>query len=94
MSATQVKLSLYSPGVFHTPGVNADAMAKASKVLQENHDNHHIFFNQSGFHSELAIFGFPVAVISNATCEIISPIICLHSTPSELLLAKYKDIMN
>lgn len=51
MSASRVKLSMDSPGVFHTPGVNGEAAAKASEVLQENHENHHIFFNESGFHS-------------------------------------------
>lgn len=51
MSASQIKLSLDNPGVFHLPSVNGEAAAKASEVLQENHDSHHIFFNQSGFHS-------------------------------------------
>ncbi|MCJ1380737.1 hypothetical protein MMC17_003845 [Xylographa soralifera] len=27
---------------------------KASELLQENHDNHHIFFNKSGFHNHIA----------------------------------------
>jgi len=32
------------------PGMNVAAAKKASELLQENHDNHHIFFNASGFH--------------------------------------------
>lgn len=64
MSTSQVKLSLENPGVFQLPSVNGEAAAKASEILQENHDSHHIFFNQSGFHStfppELYFSGFTV----------------------------------
>ncbi len=52
MSASQIKLSLDNAGVFHTSSVNREAAAKTSQVLQENHENYHIFFNQSGFHSK------------------------------------------
>lgn len=54
MSASQVKLSLEDCGVFHLPSVSSEAAARASTVLQENHDNHHIFFSQSGFHNHIA----------------------------------------
>ncbi|KAL6722152.1 hypothetical protein ACLMJK_001259 [Lecanora helva] len=54
MSATQVELSLDHPGVYHTAGVSKGAAVRASNVLQENHDNHHIFFNPEGFHNHIA----------------------------------------
>ena len=53
-SASQVKLSLDHSGVYHLPGLTQHSAAKASQLLQENHDKHHIFFNQDGFHSKSA----------------------------------------
>lgn len=53
-SASQVKLSLDHCGVFHLPGVTKESAAKASEVLQENHEEHHVIFNQQGFHSKSA----------------------------------------
>lgn len=50
-TASKVQLSLDACGVFHVPGVTKEAVAKASEVLQENHEIHHIFFNKEGFHS-------------------------------------------
>ena len=50
-TASRIRLSSNTPGVFHVPNIAEVSAAKASEVLQENHDNHHIFFNQSGFHS-------------------------------------------
>ena len=50
MSASQIKLSLDDAGVFHSPSVNAESAARATELLQENHDKNHIFF-ESGFHS-------------------------------------------
>lgn len=48
---SQIKLSLDKAGVFHVPSLSNESAAKADELLQENHDNHHIFFNESGFHS-------------------------------------------
>lgn len=50
-TSSKVQLSLTDCGVFHTPGVTKEAAAKASEVLQDNHEHHHIFFNQDGLHS-------------------------------------------
>ncbi len=50
-TATKVKLSTADAGVFHVKGIEEDAARKGSEVLQENHDRHHAFFNESGFHS-------------------------------------------
>ena len=50
-TSSHVQLSLSDRGVFHTSGITKESAAKASAVLQDNHERHHIFFNQSGFHS-------------------------------------------
>ncbi len=50
-TSSKIQLSLNDCGVFHTPGITKEAAAKASEVLQDNHEHHHIFFNQEGFHS-------------------------------------------
>ncbi|KAI9880934.1 MAG: hypothetical protein M1830_010002 [Pleopsidium flavum] len=53
-TAARVQLSLKDCGEFHLPGVTADSAAKGSEVLQDNHENHHIFFNRGGFHNHIA----------------------------------------
>ena len=50
-TGSKVQLSLDACGVFHVPGITKESAAKASELLQENHDRHHIFFNADGFHS-------------------------------------------
>lgn len=39
---------------FFLPGISEEQAAKTSQLLQENHDQYHIFFNQSGFHNHIA----------------------------------------
>lgn len=50
-SASRIELSLEACGEFHVPGITKESAAKASELLQENHEQHHIFFNAEGFHS-------------------------------------------
>jgi len=50
-SASRVKLSLEACGEFHVPGITKESAVKATELLQENHERHHIFFNAEGFHS-------------------------------------------
>lgn len=38
-------------GVFSTPPLNSGVAAKATELLQLNHQQWHMYFNQSGFHS-------------------------------------------
>lgn len=52
-TASKVKLSTADCGEYRVAGITAESAAKASELLQENHDSHHIFFNKSGFHSTL-----------------------------------------
>ena len=51
-TSSRVQLSPKDCGVYHLPGIRAESAAKASELLQENHDHHHIYFNQAGFHSK------------------------------------------
>ena len=70
MPASQVELSTENSGVFHVPNVTSESAAKASKVLQENHEKHHIFFNASGFHStsasDIFTFGEILTIVSRS----------------------------
>ncbi|KAI9744191.1 MAG: hypothetical protein M1818_002343 [Claussenomyces sp. TS43310] len=53
-SPTKIKLSLDDTGVFKFKPQDKETASKTSELLQKNHDNHHIFFNQSGFHNHIA----------------------------------------
>jgi hypothetical protein len=48
--ATEVKVSTDDAGVFSV-GPGAESAQKATEVLQEDLEKHHIFFNDMGFHS-------------------------------------------
>jgi len=43
-------------GEFSVTGLTEASAKKASEVLQKNHEDHHIFFNKSGFHSRWPFF--------------------------------------
>ena len=49
-TATMVKVSTSDAGVFNV-GPTAQSAQKATEVLQEDLEKHHIFFNNLGFHS-------------------------------------------
>ena len=51
---SKVHLSLATRGEYHRPGITEESAAKASQILQENHENYHIFFNQDQFHNHIA----------------------------------------
>jgi len=52
---SKVKLSITEhPAAFFLPGLTVESANKASELLQENHEKHHIFFNKSGFHNHIA----------------------------------------
>ncbi|KAL9118256.1 MAG: hypothetical protein Q9187_005201 [Circinaria calcarea] len=53
-TASKIHLSIKDVGVFHVKGITEESAAKASEVLQQNHEKHHIFFNQEGFHNHIA----------------------------------------
>ncbi|KAK6429340.1 hypothetical protein LTR95_014514 [Oleoguttula sp. CCFEE 5521] len=53
-TASTVQLSRRRKLQFSAPDLASDATQTTSKLLQDNHDQHHIFFNQQGFHNHIA----------------------------------------
>lgn len=53
-TAATVSLSPSTTGVLHAPQIPQDSYAAASSLLQKNHDDYHMYFNQSGFHNHIA----------------------------------------
>ena len=53
-TASKVHLTAGEWPEFYLPGIPQDSADAASKLLQENHDQHHIFFNSDGFHDHIA----------------------------------------
>ncbi|KAF2124120.1 hypothetical protein P153DRAFT_302625 [Dothidotthia symphoricarpi CBS 119687] len=51
---SKIHLSPSQQLVFYVPGINLETADAANKLLQENHDKHHIFFNYAGFHNHIA----------------------------------------
>jgi len=56
--ATAATLSLTpdTVGVLHVPNsqLSQESCQRVSELLQKNHDHHHMYFNQSGFHNHIA----------------------------------------
>jgi hypothetical protein len=55
-TATTVQLSPPEGDLpqYYRKGISQDQAKKASDVLQENHEKHHIFFKPEGFHNHIA----------------------------------------
>ena len=49
-TSSKILLSPAQQPIFCLPGISAASADKASKLLQQNHEQHHIFFNRDGFH--------------------------------------------
>ncbi|EXK26256.1 hypothetical protein FOMG_17158 [Fusarium oxysporum f. sp. melonis 26406] len=52
--SSKVRLSPSQQPVFYVPGISSEAADITSKLLQENHEKHHIFFNHAEFHNHIA----------------------------------------
>ncbi|KAF2496682.1 hypothetical protein BU16DRAFT_458022 [Lophium mytilinum] len=53
-TSSVVKLSASQHPEFSVSGITAESAEATSKLLQENHDHHHILSSQSGFHNHIA----------------------------------------
>ncbi|KAI1525805.1 DUF4243 domain containing protein, partial [Pyrenophora tritici-repentis] len=53
-TASKIQLSASQTPQFHVANLAPESATKASELLQTNHENHHIFFNQDGFHNHIA----------------------------------------
>lgn len=49
-TSSKVKLSTSEHPAFYLPNMNQEGADMTSELLTENHNIHHIFFNQEGFH--------------------------------------------
>jgi hypothetical protein len=52
--ASIVRLSKENAGVFHVEPLSHESTERANELLQKNHENFHIFFNDRGFHNHTA----------------------------------------
>ncbi|KAM6529735.1 hypothetical protein FALCPG4_007863 [Fusarium falciforme] len=52
-SATTVEITQDNVGVFHVPHVPDETIKTANELLQANHEQHHVFFNDRGFHNHI-----------------------------------------
>ena len=85
-TASKVKLSTADCGEYHVAGITAESAAKASELLQENHDRFHIFYHKSGFHSTsstlhvvppMHLLCSPFAFLLSLQCLPILHLLCL-----------------
>lgn len=53
-TAAHIELNPAHAGVYHAPDISAESSKVGSQLLQENHDNFHIYFNKGGFHNHIA----------------------------------------
>jgi hypothetical protein len=53
-SASKVYLDASQQPEFYVKGLTVESAEKTSELLQVNHEKHHIFFNNSGFHNHIA----------------------------------------
>jgi sulfur relay (sulfurtransferase) complex TusBCD TusD component (DsrE family) len=49
-TAATIKLEASQKPEFYVEGIGEESAKLTSKLLQENHERHHVFFNQDGFH--------------------------------------------
>ena len=55
-TTSKIHLDASQKAAFNVAGIREESARTASELLQENHDNFHIFFNKSGFHVHRAPF--------------------------------------
>ncbi|KAL9114668.1 MAG: hypothetical protein Q9227_001346 [Pyrenula ochraceoflavens] len=53
-TASTILLTPSTTGVYHVPNVSPASADTASKLLQENHEKYHMYFNSEGFHNHIA----------------------------------------
>lgn len=49
-TSTKIQLTANEKPAFFVAPLREDSAEKASELLQENHEKHHIYFNNDGFH--------------------------------------------
>lgn len=49
-TASTIQLEASQKPAFYVPGISEESAETTSRLLQENHEKHHIFFNRDQFH--------------------------------------------
>ncbi|EGP85601.1 uncharacterized protein MYCGRDRAFT_44609 [Zymoseptoria tritici IPO323] len=52
-TASTVQLQASQKPAYYKSGITSETSKRASELLQENHERHHIFFNHEGFHNHI-----------------------------------------
>ncbi|KAI6838676.1 hypothetical protein KC340_g3891 [Hortaea werneckii] len=68
--ASNIRLSLGEWPQYYREGILQESANTASDLLQKNHQEHHIFFNQSGFHNHIAHHLLTIYALSAGPGEI------------------------
>ncbi|PMD37389.1 hypothetical protein L207DRAFT_514664 [Hyaloscypha variabilis F] len=53
-TSSKVHLTINDTGIVKSKSQTPESAAKTSELLQENHDNHHVFYNKDGYHNHIA----------------------------------------
>jgi UDP-N-acetyl-D-mannosaminuronic acid transferase (WecB/TagA/CpsF family) len=53
-TASKIHFDASQQPQFYVKGLTPESAEKTSQLLQVNHEKHHVFFNQSGFHVRCA----------------------------------------
>ncbi|KAF2179887.1 hypothetical protein K469DRAFT_715987 [Zopfia rhizophila CBS 207.26] len=53
VTSSKIQLSPSQQPELYLPGISSETADTASELLQENHEKHHIFFRQDGFHNHI-----------------------------------------
>ncbi|KAJ4377491.1 hypothetical protein N0V83_000316 [Neocucurbitaria cava] len=69
-SGSKVHLEASQQPQFYVKGLTAESAEKTSKLLQVNHEKHHIFFNRSGFHNHIAHHLLTIFALNASPAEI------------------------
>ncbi|RMZ83991.1 hypothetical protein DV737_g1267, partial [Chaetothyriales sp. CBS 132003] len=53
-TASHIELTPSSASIYRVPDITLQSAKVATRLLQDNHENHHIYFNNEGFHNHIA----------------------------------------
>lgn len=88
-TGSRVHLEASQRPQYYVKGLTAESAAKASELLQLNHEKHHVFFNQSGFHVLLLTTSsyskvLPLTIPQNHIAHHLLTLFALNATPAEI----------
>ncbi|KAI4140253.1 MAG: hypothetical protein LQ340_007901, partial [Diploschistes diacapsis] len=69
-TAATVSVTPHNKGGFSVDALSKDSASTTTKLLQENHEKHHIFFNHDGFHNHIVHHLFAIYALGADPKEI------------------------